>query len=438
MIATLLLALVLGQGTPAPAPAPEPERPNLVLAIADDLDPGHLGFEGNPRARTPRLDQLAAEGVRIPVLWAQPVCRPALATLLTGRWPHETGILSNTAREQLAPAGALPGLLKAQGYATFCGGKFWEENLAAFGFDAPEDNDDRFGREGEEGGQAAVYRFLEQHAATGPWFVWWAPSLPHTPHRPPVRFAEDFAETEVPVPEAFTGDPAEFVEAERASLAMHAWLDADLKHLLDKLAELGELANTVVVFVADNGWSTWRPAKGTPYELGVRSPLLLSAPGATQHGTLPEVLADLVDVHATVLDYAGVALPEGCRGQSLRPLLEGRPFQGRERLFGAAYPRKVRQPAERELYALYARDARWKYVRFVRDVNSQEFSPGARLAPLLRKKGGKEELYDLQQDPFEQHDLAHAEEHAVRLAEFRTATLAWWRANGGAEIPGWR
>lgn len=432
MFAALLLALALPQDVPERAPSLAPEHPNIVLAIADDLDPAHLGFEGNPRAHTPRLDQLAAEGLRIPVLWAQPVCRPALATLLTGRWPHETGILSNMSDQQLAPAGALPALLKAQGYATYCAGKFWEENLAAFGFDAPHDNDDRFAREGEEGGQADLYRFLEQRAALGPWFVWWAPSLPHTPHRAPRRFAQDFVEVEIPVPDDYAGDPAELVAAERASLAMHTWLDAEFNQLLGKLEALGELENTVILFVADNGWSTWRFSKGTPYEYGVRSPLLVSAPGATLHGTQADVLADLVDVHATVLDYAGATLPEGCRGRSLRPLLEGRPYERRTRLFGEAYPRKG------PLYALSARDTRWKYIRYVRDVSPQELAPGARLTRPLRRKSGREELYDLQADPFERHDLAAQPEESARLQDFRAATLAWWKASGGGEIPGWQ
>jgi uncharacterized sulfatase len=404
---------------------------NIVLAIADDLDPDHLGFCGSSLARTPHLDELARAGVTFPTLYAQPVCRAALATLLTGRWPHETGMTDNQVRTPLAPAGALPGLLKARGYATYCAGKFWEGDLPGFGFDAPPENDERFAR---DGGQDELFRFLEEHAAAGPWFVWWAPSLPHTPHRPPVRFAKDFEEVAIEVPAGFQGDPDEYVKAERASLAMHAWLDAELGRLVAKLRELGELDQTLILFLADNGWSTSRWAKGTPMEKGVRSPLVVRLPGAEGAGRKLDALVDLVDVHATVLDYSGSAVPPGSHGRSLRPLLEGRAFEPRARLFGAAYTRFGNGPPAQSAYALYARDARWKYVFHLREVSGRELSPGAKLAPPFRARGGQQRLFDLAQDPREEHNLAASPDHAERVRDLHAAVLDWWRASGGAEL----
>lgn len=425
--AALVLALAC-TAEPGQEREAEARRPNLVLAIADDLDPGHLGFLGNPLARTPRLDRLAQQGWLTPVLYAQPVCRAALGVLLSGRWPHETGVTSNGAEAALPTASVLPARLRAAGYASFCAGKFWEGPPPDYGFDAPAVNDERFARTGEDG-QAELFRFLEERSARGPWFVWWAPSLPHTPHRPPVRFAQDFATTELAPPPEFRGSAEDFQAAERASLAMHEWMDAELRRLLAKLEELGELEETVILFLADNGWSTWRVSKGTPREQGVCMPLIASAPGQVRRGLDAGFLADLVDVHATLLDYAGAAPAPEDRGRSLRPYLEGRAESGRARLFGSAHARRG------ELYALYARDRRWKYVRYVRDVNSQELSPGPRLAEPFRRKSGVEELYDLAADPFELENLARREEHAERLAELRAATLDWWRETGGPELP---
>jgi len=429
--AALLLALAC-TAEPGQERAPEVRRPNLVLAIADDMDPGHVGFLGNPLARTPRVDQLAAQGWLTPALYAQPVCRAALGVLLSGRWPHETGVTSNGAEAALESANALPARLRAAGYASYCAGKFWEGPPPTYGFDAPAANDERFARGGEDG-QDGLFAFLAEQAVRGPWFVWWAPSLPHTPHRPPVRFAQEFAATELAVPAGFRGSAEDFQAAERASLAMHTWMDAEFRRLLAKLEELGELEETVILFLADNGWSTWRVSKGTPRELGVCMPLIVSAPGQVRRGLDAGCLADLVDVHATLLDYAGAAPAPEDRGQSLRPYLEGRAEKaGRARLFGSAHARRG------ELYALYARDQRWKYVRYVRDVNSQELSPGPRLAEPFRRKSGVEELFDLAADPFELENLARLEEHAERLAELRAATFAWWRETGGPELPGGR
>jgi uncharacterized sulfatase len=414
-------------------PGARGDPPNIVLAIADDLDPEHPGFCGNPLARTPNLDGLAAAGVTFSVLYAQPVCRPALATLLTGRWPHQVGIVHNLAEAPLAPVRVLPELLRARGYATFCGGKFWEGDHHLYGFTDPETRDERFARD-RDVGQDELFRFLERRAKEGPWFVWWAPNLPHVPHRPPVRFAQAFEAVEIPIPEGFRGPEAEYVEAERALLAMEAWMDAELGRFLRKLDELGEREDTVIVFLSDNGWSTAGHSKGTPFERGVRSPLVVSVP----HGPGPrrvDALVDLVDVTATLLDYAGVPRPAEELGQSLRPWLEGGTGPSREHLFGAAYVRRgAGSPAELA-YALYGRDARWKYVLYLRDPAGETLTPGGKFAPILRVQAGQQALYDLAADPEERVDLAQGPEQAERVKELRQRTLAWWRTSGGGELP---
>jgi len=419
-----LLALALLLQEPAPAPA----RPNLVLVLADDLDPRHLGFLGNPLARTPTLDRLAREGALLRTAWAQPVCRPALATLLTGRWPHEHGIVANQfPARKLAPEGTLAVRLAQAGYATYCGGKWWEGELASFGFAAPSEPDPRFAREGE--GTADLARFLAERAPEAPFFVWWAPSLPHTPHHPPVRFVRAFAEAQPEVPADFEGDPDEYRAVERASLAMHAWLDAELREFIDELERLGELADTRFVFIGDNGWGTALNSKGTPREQGLRSPVIVWSGGPGQKASASDALVDLVDVTATLLDWAGLAPVEGARGHSLAPLLRGEPWQGREQLFGEVYTR------DGTLFALCARDERWKYVQYVSTARARDLSPGPRFAPEFRRRAGALELFDLGADPLERTNLAKQEEHAARLAEWRASTLAWWQETGGGPLP---
>jgi len=423
----MMLAGLLALAGLAQEPSAAPARPNLVLILADDLDTGHLGFLGNAQARTPTLDRLAREGALLRTAWAQPVCRPALATLLTGRWPHEHGIVTNQHPVRtLDPAGTLPQRLAEAGYATYCAGKWWEGELASFGFDAPAEPDPRFAREGE--GTEDLARFLAERAPSEPFFVWWAPSLPHTPHRPPARFTKAFAEVEPPVPADFPGDPDEYRAAERASLAMHAWLDAELKQLIDGLAQAGELADTRFVFVGDNGWATALNSKGTPREQGLRSPVILWS-GGEQTASASDALVDLVDVTATLLDWAGVTPVEGARGRSLAPLLRGEPWQGREQLFGEVYTR------DGTLFALCARDERWKFVQYVTTARARDLSPGPRFAPEFRRRAGALELFDLSADPTELTNLARQEEHAARVAEWRAATLEWWQTTGGGTLP---
>jgi uncharacterized sulfatase len=404
--------------------------PNLLLAIADDLDPDHPGFAGNPAARTPSLDRLAAEGCYFPVLYVQPVCRAAHAVLLTGRFPHETGIRNNRTDAVLAPLGLLPQRLKERGYATFCAGKFWEGDPRDYGFDAAV-SDRAFAR-GGPGSQQELFRFLEERAGAGPWFLWWAPNLPHVPHEPPARLAEAFRDAPVTPPPGYGGDPARYAAEERACLAMEAWLDEAFGALVGKLEALGEREETLIVFLADNGWSSASPSKGTPREKGVRSPLVVSLPGKERGARRLDALVALPDVHATLLDYAG-ADPEG-RGTSLRPLLEGRPAGTRTALHGSVFLRGREDGSGGELCALYTRDARWKYTLYVRAAEGALLSAGSGLAPPFRHPAGAEELFDLAHDPFELTNLATAPEHAARRAALREAVLDWWRATGGEAL----
>jgi arylsulfatase A-like enzyme len=169
-------------------------------------------------------------------------------------------------------------------------------------------------------------------------------------------------------------------------------------------------------------------------EQGVRSPLVVRLPEGKRAGQRLDALVDLVDVHATVLDYAGAAVPPGSHGRSLRPLLEERAFEPRERLFGGVYTRFGNALPAESLYALYARDARWKYVLYLREVTGRELSPGARFAPPFRARAGQQRLFDLALDPREEHNLAASAEHAERMRDLRASVLAWWRESGGAEL----
>jgi len=431
LVALALVALASGARIQEASAASKPP-PNIVLAIADDLDPDHLGFCGNALAQTPNLDQLAQDGARFATLYAQPVCRPALATLLSGRWPQQTGIVHNLATKPLAPEGSLAARLAARGYASFCAGKFWEGDAHAYGFTAPDKVDESFGR-GKEDTQDELFRFLEAEKAR-PWFVWWAPSLPHTPHRAPVRFQRKFDAVDVPVPEWFRGSHDEYVAAERAVLAMESWLDAEYGRLIRRLTELGELDDTLIVFLSDNGWATALPAKGTPFEKGVRSPLVIRPPGASRARSV-SASADLVDVYATLLDYAGAPADERSPGRSLRPWLEGEAGPTRELLFDAAYLRSGEGAPNELVYALSARDARWKYVLAVRAFDPAQLTAGGPLAPMWRPRAGQEMVFDLEKDPLELRDLAGDPAQAERKRELRAKVLEWWSGSGGGELP---
>jgi arylsulfatase A-like enzyme len=422
---------------PALGPAPKEARPNIVLVVADDMDYEHLGFMGNRRVRTPTLDELARTGVVFPAACVpMSKCRPSLAALLSGRWPHQNGVYDNETARTLARRDSLPNLLKAAGYATFQGGKFWEGSQLSMGFLEPKDVDavfESFVRKGQD----ELFAFVERYHEERPFFVWWAPMLPHVPYDPPERLREAFRKTEVPVPAGIVGEAAEFEAEERTLYAMGAWLDEGLAALRAELARQGELEDTLFVFLIDNGHANGFPSKGTAFEKGLRTPVVVSWPKGIAGGrTSPELVSSL-DLYRTLLAYAGVEAPATAEGISLKPTLDGAAQHTRDALYGAIYHYRDRQGpprAERDVLGLWARTARWKFVLYLRDLTPEGAGIHHAFAPFPARKRGDVDLFDLESDPHEQHDLAGDSSHAALLDELREGCLAWWKATGGGDL----
>ena len=411
-----------------------------MLAIADDADYEQLGFMGHARVHTPNLDRLARTGTVFTTAYVPTSrCRASLASLLTGRWPHQHGVFYNVGPSgRLDASSSLPRLLSEAGYRTFLGGKFWEEDIDSFGFRAEDRSDeDTFVRTG----QAQLFDFVRRHADDGPLFLWWAPMLPHLPHDPPARHLERVGDAPIEVP-AYVRRPrqAEYRELERVSLAMTGWLDEGIGELVGVLEETGALERTLFCFLIDNGYANGLPSKGSPYEKGLRTPILVRAPGGAGAGRRVDALTSTVDLYPTLLDYAGLEIPDDTIGRSLRPWLEGGDGVGRDLLCGAVYAKRAaaEERPEEGAVALYARSTGWKYVRHLRDVSSAEqmtetaFS-AARVVPWTR---GHEALFDLVADPHERSNLAGEAAHAERLQGLAGDAMQWWSRSGGGELPG--
>lgn len=476
LLATLVAAVA---GPSAASAAPAAQRPNVVLIISDDHDYEHLGFMGNAYVHTPTLDRLAEAGtVFTTAHLPMSRCHPTLASFLSGRWPHQTGIYYNYGTEKLRPQHSLPNLLKQAGYATYVEGKYWEGEPRAMGFTHGAGKTARtFVRKGQDD----LFAFVDEVAGKRPMFIWWAPLIPHTPHNPPQKYLDLYDPAKLPVPSyiknrgpsaaaaigesaaarAGSDDPADkprqrkgkgggkatgkrggdFARKELLSYAMEAWLDDGVSQLVKKLENAGQHANTMYVFVIDNGWCNGLVSKGSPFEKGVRTPIFFSLPGTISAGQRFDDLLSTLDIYPTILDYAGVEVPGTAAGRSLRPRVEGREFQPREALFGAIYPafatRGDERP-ERDVYALYVRTKKWKYIYFVQDVvagrNGNYFRIQSIETEYPTRTAGDQDLYDLENDPYEQNDLANDPVHKQRLAEFKQRVMQWWRETGGKPL----
>jgi uncharacterized sulfatase len=281
-----------------------PDLPNIVLIISDDQSWTDYSFLGHEHIQTPRIDRLAEEGLTFTRGYTTaPLCRPALASMATGLFPYQHKVVGNdpvfefgdkrkyreewlklrarvndpvvAAFEQLP---TLADLLGEAGYLSLQTGKWWEGNPSMGGFTKGMTHGDpgKGGRHGDEGlkigreGMEKIYNFIgETREQDKPFFIWYAPFLPHTPHTPPDSLREKY------LPLAPSSAVANY-------WAMCEWFDITCGQLLDHVEAEGLSENTLFIYVTDNGWiqDPDTPnrfdagSKRTPYEMGIRTPMI--------------------------------------------------------------------------------------------------------------------------------------------------------------------
>ena len=396
--------------------------PNLVLIVGDDIGFRDFGFMGAPYVRTPHLDGLAAEGTVFTHGFSPAsVCRPSLRSFLTGLHPYQSRLRIRSLGlpaygDNLPPSGTLPGLLGQHGYVSFQAGKLWLSTFEAVGFSYGMKLPGDPGLTGGEGIRVAretmapPLEFIDAHADE-PFFLWFAPMLPHHPHDAPERYRQPYLELGI---------------SERAIdyYANMARLDDAVGQLLTHLERRGLRERTLVVYTSDNGWGLdphlerrspmgfgGRRGKLTMAEQGFRTPMILSWPGHIPSGVVrPELVAG-VDLVPTLLDFAGVPIPSVLPGHSLKQVLLDGASWPRQRVIGSMSLLRgnLREKAEggdpdaAEEAAYYVRDERWRYVWYV--------------------DSRRDQLFDMQADPEQRFNLA--EKHPEITARMRGEIEAW-------------
>jgi uncharacterized sulfatase len=404
-------------------PAP---RPNIVLVISDDQGFADFGFMGSEVARTPHMDALAAEGVVFSHGFnTSSACRPSLQTLLTGYSPlrfraraeqllsarEESGKGRGREVEIVAEMQTLPRLLERAGYASFQAGKYWEGTWQHGGFSAgmkerlnkPWEGGKKqllaaaggpsteFGRESLE----PMWRFIDEMRGDAPFFVWFAPMLPHVPHDAPPEFRALYEAEASLSPSALDY----FANVSR--------LDARVGELVEGLEQRDLRRDTLIVVLSDNGWQQeaevdWSETKlgGGPrakfslYELGFRTPIVFSWPARLSEHRLRSELVSTEDVFSTLLDVLELPAPSGRDGISLWPILRGAPGPHRRAM--------VASMAD----GAFRRDHRWSLV--------------------LHEPSGEVELYDVEKDPEQSVNVA-ADQPGV-VDSFRDEITRWRRS----------
>ncbi len=413
----------------APGTALAADKPNIVVILADDLGNADLGYRGGA-VKTPNIDELAAEGVRLESFYGQQLCTPSRAALMTGRYPMRYGLQtfvifpSHTYGLSTAER-TLPQALKEAGYRTLMVGKwhlghaddaYWPQNR---GFDhfygnvmgeVDYDTRERGGiidwqRNGKFIAEPGYYttligneavELIEQQDASTPFFLYFASLAPHAPYQVPAEYLARYEDVE---------------DAPRRSyMAMISALDDQVGRIVATLAAKGLRDNTVILFASDNGGAKsglfasgskskeereheqggiaqdakapaanepFRGGKGGIYEGGVRVPAIVNWPARLQPKVVEAPLG-MVDVMPTLLGLAGG------HGSSERPmdgkdiwatLADGKPSPHDDLLVNV------------EVFRGAVRKGDWKLVEVA-------------LLP------GKTELFNLRNDPGEKSDVS--------------------------------
>jgi uncharacterized sulfatase len=416
ILAAMMLAMVVPAQMRAAAAA-VPDRPNVVLIISDDQGWSDFGFMGSKNTNTPNLDKLAADSAVFPNGYVPTsLCRASLATLLTGLYGSQHKICCNdfpTAKERsethpfIRSVPTVPRLLAEKGYASFQTGKFWEGHHSNAGFTDGMTTQGRHGDEGLAIGRKTmqpIYDFVDRSArAKKPFFVWYAPMMPHANHNPPKRIAKKYE--------------GRFESKAVANYyAMCEWFDQTCGQLIDFLVERKLRDNTIILFVIDNGW-VQNPdvpnkplrSKLTPYDAGLRTPILISWKDHVKPARYDDLVSS-IDLPPTILTACNIAPPKSMPGLNLLDVAAGNGPLKRDAVFGEIFTHDAVSLDRPELSIthLWLRSGEWKLIR-----------------PQPGKGGeGDPELYNIADDPTEQRNLAPARpEEVKRLGEM----LDRWR-----------
>jgi arylsulfatase A-like enzyme len=409
--------------TAAPAlPQATPEsRPNIVVFVGDDLGWRDAGPYGNAAIRTPNIDRLAQSGLRVTYAFGtSPQCSPSRISILSGKYPHATG-----AEDLHTPLPAaerlLPFHLQAQGYFTGHMAKthYGPNAERQFQWYSPET-------------ASALSGFLDS-ARTRPFFLWVGF---HEPHRPYDTTAVSHAPAQSVVPPYLADTPET-----RADLASYydaiARMDAAIGNMLAELERRKLRGNTLVVFLSDNG-APFPREKGTLYDAGTRTPLILSWPAVIPAGFVYDRgLVSTVDLAPTILEIAGVRPPPPMQGQSVRGL-----FTAPDSHAGRSYVFSERNWHDCDEHQRAVRSSRYKLIRTdaytelplctTADIGTspsffalRALAKGGQLTAAQRRlfeaPRARIELYDLATDPWELTNVAGEPTYAKQVHELAAA-----------------
>lgn len=393
------------------------EKPNIVLIISDDQHWGDYGFMGHPIVQTPNLDRLSQEGLTFTRGYVpSSLCCPSLASIITGQYPHQHKITGNDPPmpegmkrgdfyqsqafrdgrnvmiERMKAAPALPKLLADEGYLTLQTGKWWLGDFRNGGFTHGMTEGGRHGDKGLQIGRETMQPIADflglAEKERKPFFIWYAPMLPHDPHTPPERILNKYE------------DKTDSIHQARY-WANVEWFDETCGQLLDELDRRKLSDDTIVVYVCDNGWIQNRDnpryapkSKQSQYDGGLRTPIMIRRPDKIKprrDDTHPVLSIDIAPTLLKMIGHGKIPSQPGV------DLLDSEAVEKRKAIYGECFTHDfvdLDRP-EKNLRFRWMIEDGWKLI---------VAQPGEETGV---------ELYNLLRDPQEENNLADEEKQRV-------------------------
>lgn len=456
----------------------EKRKPNILICVADDHSFEHTSFNGSNYVNTPAFDEVARSGVFFKHAFAStPSCAPSRASILTGKPFYLTGNASMNhgywSQEEDAP---YTSLLQEAGYHMGYTGKSWSPGnyLRTDMPDAAgkEYNEAQIAEKNESLSTSDYYRNFERFLADKqdgqPFHFWFGPEEPHRPIEYGVGQKNGKKLKDVRVPKYYPDE-----EPVRNDLLDYAYeieyYDRQLGKMIQKLKEIGELENTIIIVTSDHGMPFPR-AKTSCYDAGMHVPLAIMWPEAIKPNRIVDDFVHLYDLAPTLLALAGKEPPETMLGKSLKEILEssesgqiepsrdhitgGLERHGGVRTGGPDYPIRTYRTEDYLFIKNYAPDhppagyhpsVTWprddtvggygyvdgsptkSAIYFKRDVYPDQFQ-------LCLEKRPEYELYDIAVDPDQVKNLAYEENMADLVKDVESKMEAELRLNGDPRL----
>jgi N-sulfoglucosamine sulfohydrolase len=412
-------------------------RPNVVLIIGDDISDSDFGCYGHPNIRTPHVDKLAAGGMLFTNAYlTTSQCSPTRCSLITGRYPHNTGAPE---LHSALPKGQVmfPAILKDAGYYTVAAGKWHMGGYAKIAFDKVVG--------GGAGGEERWLKCLQERPKNKPFLMWFAAYDAHRGWSPD-KGAKPHTPEDVVIPPYLIDTPAS-----RKDMAQYydeiQRLDRYTGLVVAELKKQGVLDNTIIIFMADNGRPFAR-CKTRLYDSGIKTPFVVHwLAGLKSKGKVSSSLVSTIDIAPTVLELAGLKSPESFQGVSMTPLLRDPKATTRKYVFAEhnwhaqiAHERMIRcgdyvyiRNAHPQLPQICGLQSQCPQKELRALAKQGKLTP-AQMDPLLEPRPA-EELFDVSADPHQIKNIVADPKHSKVLDNLRKLMDQWQKRTGDTVPP---